>query len=70
MTLIPALKRQRQVDLCEFQASLVYRSRSKSVEVSQRNPASKMWVRRKSAKFIKAYLKSISNTTLVLCKEL
>ena len=24
MTLIPALRRQRQVDLCEFEASLVY----------------------------------------------
>ncbi|CAO2587489.1 hypothetical protein LEMLEM_LOCUS4506 [Lemmus lemmus] len=26
MPLIPALGRQRQVDLCEFEASLVYKS--------------------------------------------
>ena len=37
--LIPALRRQRQVDLCEFEASLVYRARSRAV--TQRNPVSK-----------------------------
>ena len=42
MTLIPALGRwrQRQVDLCEFKASLVYRVSSKTVRATQRNPVS------------------------------
>ena len=40
--LIPALGRQRQVDLCEFGASLVYRASSwKSTKATQRNPVSK-----------------------------
>jgi hypothetical protein len=30
MPLIPALKRQRQVNLCEFEASLVYRESSRT----------------------------------------
>jgi hypothetical protein len=30
--LVPALERQRQVDLCEFNASLVYRASPKSVK--------------------------------------
>ena len=30
MPLIPALRRQRQVDLCEFEASLVYRASSRT----------------------------------------
>ena len=39
MPLIPALGRQRQVDLCEFDASLVYRgSFSISRAVTQRKP--------------------------------
>ena len=36
--LIPAPGRQRQVELCEFQASLVYRVGSKTARVTQRNP--------------------------------
>ena len=40
--LIPALGRQRQVDLCECEASLVYRTSSKTARaVTQRNPVSK-----------------------------
>ena len=31
MLLIPALGRQKQVDLCEFEASLVYRTSSKTL---------------------------------------
>ena len=39
--LIPALGRQRQVDLCEFKASLVYRESSRTARtVTQRNPVS------------------------------
>ena len=30
MPLIPALRRQRQADLCEFKASLVYRVNSRA----------------------------------------
>ena len=32
MSLIPALRRQRQLDLCEFEASLVYRAGFKATE--------------------------------------
>ena len=39
--LIPALRRQRQVDLCEFKASLVYKENSTTVMVIQRNSVSK-----------------------------
>ena len=35
--LIPALWRQRQVDLCEFEASLIYRVSSRTAKVTQRN---------------------------------
>ena len=42
MPVIPALGRQRQVDLFEFEASLVYRTSSRTVRaVTQRNPVSK-----------------------------
>ena len=38
-TLIPALRRQRQVDLSEFKAILVYRESSRTVRtVTQRSP--------------------------------
>jgi hypothetical protein len=41
MPLIPALRRQRQVDLCKFEARLVYRVSSRTVRaVTQRNPVS------------------------------
>jgi hypothetical protein len=39
--LIPTLGRQRQVDLCEFEASLVYRVSSRTARDTQRNPVSK-----------------------------
>ena len=42
MPLILALGRQRQVDLWEFKASLVYRASSRTgTKVTQRNPVSK-----------------------------
>jgi hypothetical protein len=41
MPLIPAFRRQRQVDLCEFKASLVYRASSRTARATQRNPVSK-----------------------------
>ena len=40
-SLILALGRQRQEDLCEFEASLVYRASSKTARATQRNPVSK-----------------------------
>ena len=33
--------RERWVDLCEFEASLVYRENSRTVKGAQRNPVSK-----------------------------
>ena len=41
MPSIPALRRQKQVDLCESEASLVYRGSSKTARDTQRNHASK-----------------------------
>ena len=42
MPLIPALGRQRQADLCEFEASLVYKVSFRIVRaVTQRNPVLK-----------------------------
>jgi hypothetical protein len=34
----PSIGRQRQEDLCEFEASLVYRVSSKTARAIQRNP--------------------------------
>jgi len=39
--LIPVLGKQRQVDLSQFEASLVYGASSKTTTASQRNPISK-----------------------------
>jgi hypothetical protein len=36
--LIPALMKQRQMNLCEFKASLVYRGSSRTSRATQRNP--------------------------------
>ena len=41
MPLIPVLGRQRQAELCEFKAILVYRSSSRTAKAAQRNPVSK-----------------------------
>ena len=32
----PAFRRQRQVDLCEFEASLVYRASSRTAKATQK----------------------------------
>jgi hypothetical protein len=37
MPLIPALKRKRQANLCEFEASLVYRMRSRIARALKNN---------------------------------
>jgi len=39
--LIPTLGRQRQVNLCEFKASLIYRMNSRAARATQRNAVSK-----------------------------
>ena len=38
MTLISALRRQKQLDLCEFEASLVHRASSRPARATQKNP--------------------------------
>ena len=39
--LIPALMRQRQVDLCEIEAGLVYKVSFRTARATQRNPVLK-----------------------------
>lgn len=41
MPLIPLPGRQRQVDICEVKASLVYKVISKTARAAQKNPVSK-----------------------------
>ena len=41
--LIPALLGQRQEELCEFKASLVYRVSSRTARLTQRNPIKLSW---------------------------
>ena len=49
--LIPELRRKKQVDLCEFVASLVYRVSSRTARtVSQKNPVSKNKTKQKKPK--------------------
>jgi hypothetical protein len=38
MPLIPVLRRQRQMDLCEFKANVGYRASSWTARATQRNP--------------------------------
>ena len=45
--MIPALGRQRQVDLYEFEASLVYRVSSGTARDTHRNPVSKQTNKKK-----------------------
>ena len=41
MPLILALRWQKQADLCEFKASLIYRVSTKTARATRRNPVSK-----------------------------
>ena len=41
MPLIPALRRQKQIDLCEFKVSPVYRASSRVARATQRKHGSK-----------------------------
>ena len=52
MPLIPALRRQRQHDLCKFKASLSSRASSRTARtVTQRNSASKKQNKKKEKKY-------------------
>ena len=48
--LIPVFRRQRQVDLYELEASLVYRVSSRTARVTQRNPVSRRGLRRSKSR--------------------
>ena len=51
MPLIPVLRKQRQMGLCEFKAILVYNVSSRTaMDVIQRNPVSKNKRRKKRKK--------------------
>ena len=51
MPSIPALRRQRQVDLCEFKASLIYRVSSRTgSKATERNPVSEKGIQNKRNK--------------------
>ena len=64
MPLIPALGRQRQVDFCDFEASLVYRANSRA---TQRNPISEKTNKQtnKNKKENKSRLEFIKNNTFI-----
>jgi hypothetical protein len=46
MPLISAFERQKQADLCEFKANLIYRVNSRTARATQRNPVSKNKIKR------------------------
>lgn len=51
MPLITALRRQRQKDVCEFEASLVCRASSRTARAAQRNPVSKTIKKKKKKRW-------------------
>ena len=40
MLIVLALERKREVDICEFKVSLIYRAISRTAKATQRNPVS------------------------------
>lgn len=52
MPLITALRRKRQKDVCELEASLVCRASSRTARAAQRNPVSKTIKKKKRWKAI------------------
>jgi len=60
--LVPALRRQRQVDLCEFEASLVYGASSRMARATQRNPVSKIQWNRETVFLILVRVSIIEKT--------
>jgi hypothetical protein len=63
--LIPVLRRQRQMDVCEFKASLVYRVSSRIARAIQRNPILKTKNKQKTSKQISLTVESIFNVFLM-----
>ena len=61
MPLIPALRRQRQVHLCEFKTSLVYRTSSRIDRARQRDSASKNKQTNKQNKLLNRFLLSFTS---------
>ena len=49
MPLNPALRRWRQVELCELEANLVYKVSARTTRATQENPVSKSKTERKRA---------------------
>ena len=48
--LIPALGRQRQMDVCESESSLAFRVNSRTVKATERNPVLKLLRKKKKKK--------------------
>jgi hypothetical protein len=46
--LSPALRRQRQAELCEFKARPVYRANARTAKTTQRNPVLKKKKKKKT----------------------
>jgi hypothetical protein len=67
MLVIPALRRQRQVDLCKFKASLVYRVSSRTARATQKNPVSTNTKQNKTKQQQQqqTYHKTLEGTTVV-----
>lgn len=63
MPLIPAVRGQRQVNLCEFGASLVYRVSARMSRAIQRNPFSKN--EQTKSQFL-IFLNIVTNNNLVI----
>ena len=64
--LIPALGRQRQVDLCEFKASLVYRVVSRTARATQRNPVLEVGGKKRKGRKMKNKAK-VCILSFILC---
>jgi hypothetical protein len=66
--LISALGRQRQADLCEFNACLIYRLSSRTTRaVAQRNPVSKNHHHRNNNNNYHCYWETTNQIFSVLC---
>lgn len=55
--LIPVFRKKRLVDICEFEASLVYKGRSSIARATQRNPVLKKPKTKQKEKHKKSNLK-------------
>jgi hypothetical protein len=62
MLLIPAFGRQKQADICEFEASLIYRASSGTARATQRNHVLKNKQTNKQTNKMTARLSSVSTS--------